>query len=136
MKITFFIRAVVLFSNIYILVNGRSLKKVQDKDVNILSDEDRDSDSATKFLSQMSFIEEFLSLASPSEDGEMSIQPKVVKKEEKMEVNERHDKIFWTDDELYQLKLSHNKESKQSPVKPSLQQDNSEASKNLFHSYI
>ena len=74
-----------------------------------------------------SFIEEFLALASPTDDGEKTQQ-----KEEKVEVNERHDKIFWTDDELYQLKVSDNYLSKESPRKARLQQfHNSKASKNL-----
>ena len=124
MKISILIGAVLLLSNLYIWVNARSLKSVNDhnKDVN---NEDKDSSSPTKFGSQMSFIEEFLAFASPNEDGERkeSIQKKVIEKEsttitkeEKFEdkVNERHDKIYWSDDELYQLKLSEKYSSKAS----------------------
>ena len=128
MKIDLFIRAVLLWANLYILVNGRSLKKVQHDEVDILSDEDSDIASTTKSAlgSQMSFIEEFLALAT--DDGEKTQQ-----KEEEVEVNERYDKIFWTDDELYQLKvISDDYLLKESPSKPRLQQfHNSEASKNL-----
>ena len=118
MKIDLFIRAFLLWANLYILVNGRSLKKVQHNEVDILSDEDSDIASTTKSAlgSQMSFIEEFLALAT--DDGEKTQQ-----KEEEVEVNERHDKIFWTDDELYQLKvISDDYLLKESPSKPRLQQ--------------
>ena len=122
-----------VLSSLYILVNARSLKKVHTKDVETLSYEDIDSASNTKFGSQMSFIEEFLALASPNEDEEKkeSIQQKVTKKEspieeEIIEVNERHDKILWTDEELYQFKMSDSYLSKESPSK---QFENSRASK-------
>ena len=115
MKISLFIGAVLLLSNFYVWVNARSLKKdhVQDKDVD---NEDKDSVSKAKFVSQISFIEEFLAFSNPNEDGEQKekVMKKVMKKEEKFEkkVNERHDKIFWSDDELYQLQLSDNYSSK------------------------
>ena len=134
MKISLFIGAVLLLSNFYVWVNARSLKKdhVQDKDVD---NEDKDSVSKAKFVSQISFIEEFLAFSNPNEDGEQKekVMKKVIKKEEKFEekVNERHDKIFWSDDELYQLQLGDNYSSKESHSNQyPYQYDNSIASKN------
>ena len=69
MKISIFIGAVLLLSNLYVWVNARSLKSVNVHDKNV-NNEDKDSSSPTKFGSQMSFIEEFLAFASPNEDGE------------------------------------------------------------------
>ena len=113
-------------SSLSILVIARSLKKVRDNDIDILSYEDGDSASKTNFGSQMSFIEEFLALVSSNEDGDKKEIPeqKVLKKEsstedEQTEVNERQDKILWTDDELYQLKLTENYLAKESPSKQS-----------------
>ena len=59
----------VALSSLSTLVIARSLKKVQDNDIDILIYEDGDSASKAQFGSQMSFIEEFLALVS-SKDGD------------------------------------------------------------------
>jgi len=93
--------------NLHNLVDTRSFLKVQE----VLNDSQEDGDSAsnTKLGSQMSFITEFLGLVLPGTDKDKAgtFQHKVIKNQvETYQDGERHDKIFWTDDELYQVKLN------------------------------
>ena len=84
--------SVVLLTK-WVLVDTRSFVRTENES------EDRDGHPGAGSGIQMSFIEEFLGLATPSEDDNE-------RQEENDNTNERQDKILWTEEEVIQLKQS------------------------------